>query len=83
MALGFRIGCTLQIRRWTIQRTLTRERAVRARAKPTEDQRDEAVGQRLLVLVTALASSPSIPADRAAPGVLTGRGRCQAEAGAP
>ena len=32
--LGLRVGCTLQIRRWTIHRTRTSERAVRARAKP-------------------------------------------------
>ena len=65
--LGLRVGWTLQIRRWTTQRTPTNDRAVNARANPpTTRATIRLASDKVLVLVTALASSPVMPAERAA-----------------
>ena len=65
--LGFRADSTLQISRWTIQRTRTSERAVNARANPpTTSATMRFQSDKVLVLATALASSPPMPAERAA-----------------
>ena len=64
---GLRGGCTLQISRWTIHNTRTSERAVRARAKPpTTRAMMRLANDGVLVLETAVASSPPMPAERAA-----------------
>ncbi len=66
-AEGFPEGSTLQIKRWTIQSTRMSDRAVRARAKPPTNRANRRLASDMvLVLATALASSPPMPAERAA-----------------
>ena len=65
--MGFRVGSTLQIRRCTTQRTPTSERAVRARANPpTNSAMRRLASDGVLVLETAVANKPLMPAERAA-----------------
>ena len=64
---GFPVRSTRQISRWTIQSTRTNERAVKARAMPPTTNANRRLARDVvLTLATALASSPPMPAVRAA-----------------